>query len=347
MKGVAMQRPLLLLETERAIPKSEKKSQPSLPPSVLDVLIPEYVLTCRVEGKSPKTIGWYEQKLVYLKCFLEERGYPTDVRLIERQHLRAFLIHLQTEVKADANNPFKPTRDEPLSPHTIQGYVRGLKAFFSWAMREGFLHENPMSLIKLPKVPDRVMRTFSKEEVRHLLTVMDQQTSTGFRNYTILLLLLDTGIRASELIGLRMSDLYLGDGYLKVFGKGSKERIVPMGYKCQRTVLKYTRRFRPEPALPSINRVFLTQYGRPLQIHWLYKIVSGACKKVGLKGKRLGPHTCRHTFARSFLMNGGDLLTLQHILGHASLDMVRTYVNLDTSDLVSQQRRFSPIDMLG
>lgn len=154
-------------------------------------------------------------------------------------------------------------------------------------------------------------------------------------------------MRASELIGVRMCEPHLEQGYLKVFGKGGKERIVPMGYECQRTLLRYIRRFRPEPALPSIDRVFLTQDGRPLQIHWLYKVVSRACKKVGIEGKRLGPHTCRHTFARNFLMNGGDLLTLQHILGHSSLDMVRRYVNLDTKDLVSQQRRFSPIDMLG
>ena len=182
--------------------------------------------------------------------------------------------------------------------------------------------------------------------MRNLLSVIDQRTDTGPRNYTILFLLLDTGIRASELIGLRMSDLYLDEGYLKVFGKGAKERIVPMGYQCQRALLKFTRRYRPEPAIPSISKVFLTQAGRPLRVDRLYKIVSGTCKQAGIKGKRLGPHTCRHTFARNFLMNGGDLLTLQHILGHSTLDMVRTYVNLDTSDLVSQQRRFSPMDML-
>jgi integrase/recombinase XerD len=191
------------------------------------------------------------------------------------------------------------------------------------------------------------MRTLSKEEVRQLLSVPDEQTATGARDKTIFTLLFDSGIRAAELTGLRLPDLHLGEGYLKVFGKGAKERVVPIGYQCQRALIRYIRRFRPEPALPSIDHVFLTLDGKPMQINWLYKIVSRACKKAGINGKRLGPHTLRHTFARNFLMNGGDLLTLQRILGHSSLDMVRRYVSLNTDDLVSKQRRFSPMDMLG
>ena len=346
MNAIEIQAPLSFVNTGMTVLERQKKGEPFSSRSGLHVLIPEYVLTCRVEGKSPKTIAWYEQKLVYLRHFLQERGFPTDLHLIQTQHLRAFLHHLQTDVKADANNPYKPTRDEPLSAHTVHGYARTLKAFFSWAMQEGIVDKNPMAPVKLPKLPDKVMRTLSKEEVRRLLSVPDGQTVAAVRNRTIFTLLFDTGIRAAELTGLRLADLYLGEGYLKVFGKGSKERIVPIGYQCQRALLKYIRRFRPEPALPSIGQVFLTQDGRPLQVNWLYKIVSRACKKAGINGRRLGPHTLRHTFARNFLMNGGDLLTLQRILGHSSLDMVRRYVSLDTDDLVSRQRRFSPMDML-
>ena len=243
MEGLATRIPVPVPETERGFPKRDKKTERSLPRSGLYVLIPEYVLTCRIEGKSPKTIAWYEPKLVYLKRFLEERSYPTDVCLIETQHLRAFLHHLQTDVKADANNPYKPTRDEPLSPLTVHGYARTLKALFSWAMQEGIVHKNPMALVKLPKLPDKVMRTLSKGEVRQLLSVPDEQTATGARDKTIFTLLFDTGIRAAELTGLRMPDLNLGEGYLKVFGKGAKERIVPMGYHCQKALLRYIGRF--------------------------------------------------------------------------------------------------------
>lgn len=308
--------------------------------------IAEYILCCRIEGKSPKTIGWYRQKLEYLDGFLRQGGHSGLIREIRTADVRSFIHHLQSEVKADANHPSKPERNERLSPHTLLGYFRTLKAFFSWTIREGFLEDNPMAGIRTPKVPRLVMKSFSESEVRDLLCSFDRKTCFGFRNYAMVLLLLDTGIRASELTGLRLGDLHLEEGYIKVLGKGRKERIVPLGYTSQRTLWKYLRKFCVEPALATIDRVFLTRDGQPMKIDWLYKIVSRACRGAGIDGKRIGPHTCRHTFARQFLMNGGDLLTLQRILGHSSLDVVRLYVNLDTRDLLQQQRRHSPMDVL-
>jgi site-specific recombinase XerD len=308
--------------------------------------ITEYILCCRIEGKSPKTISWYRQKLEYLDSFLRQGGHSGLVHEISTADLRYFINHLQTEVKADANHPCKPERNEGLSPHTLLGYVRTLKAFFAWTVRDGLLGENPMAGIRIPKVPRLVMKSFSDSEVRDLLDGFDRRTPIGFRNYTIVLLLLDTGIRASELTGLRISDLHLEEGYVKVLGKGRKERIVPLGYTSQRTLWNYLRKFRPKPALPTIDKVFLSRDGQPMKIDWLYKIVSRACRRAGIDGKRIGPHTCRHTFARQFLMNGGDLLTLQRILGHSTLDVVRLYVDLDTRDLLKQQRRYSPMDTL-
>ena len=105
-------------------------------------------------------------------------------------------------------------------------------------------------------------------------------------------------------------------------------------------------RYRPAPALPGIDRVFLTRTGYPLRPDYVYKIISQACREAAIQGKRLGPHTCRHTFARNFLLNGGDLLTLQRILGHSSLEVVKLYVNLDTKDLLAQQWKYSPVDTL-
>lgn len=306
----------------------------------------EYLLCCKIEGKSPKTIAWYRQKLEYLDSFLREGGHSGLIGEIRTADLRSFIHHLQTEVKADANHPSKPERNEGLSPHTLLGYVRTLKAFFSWIVRDGLLEDSPMAAIRIPKVPRLLMKSFSESEVRDLLESFDRKTSIGFRNYTMVLLLLDTGIRASELTGLRIGDLHLEEGYMKVLGKGRKERIVPLGYASQRTLWKYLRKYRPDPAWPTIDRVFLTTHGQPMKIDWLYKIVSRACRRAGIDGKRIGPHTCRHTFARQFLMNGGDLLTLQRILGHSSLDVVRLYVNLSTRDLLQQQRRYSPMDAL-
>ena len=190
------------------------------------------------------------------------------------------------------------------------------------------------------------MPFFTDEEVARLLDATKKPTPTGKRNHTMALVLLDTGVRASELTNLETDDLYLEQGYFKVLGKGSRERIVPLGRNSRRALVEYTRKYRPVPALPGMDRVFLTGTGYPLRPRYLYQIISQACGEAGIRGKRLGPHTCRHTFARNFLLNGGDLLTLQRILGHSSLEVVKLYVNLDTRDLLAQQWKYSPVDAL-
>ena len=119
-----------------------------------------------------------------------------------------------------------------------------------------------------------------------------------------------------------------------------------MGRTCRLAVSRYVHKYRPEPTLASVKNVFLTRDGRPMKADCVYKIVASACETAGIQGKRKGPHTCRHTFAHRFLMNGGDLLTLQRILGHSSLEVVKLYVDINTNDLLAQQRRYSPIDTL-
>lgn len=143
-----------------------------------------------------------------------------------------------------------------------------------------------------------------------------------------------------------MGGLHLAEGCFKVLGKGARERIVSLGRRSRSILNRYIRRYRPDPATPRIDNVFLTLQGYPISPGYVHKIIASACDEVGISGKRRGPHTCRHTFARSFLLNGGNLLTLQRILGHSSLEMVRRYVSFDTRDLISQQCRFSPIDLL-
>jgi site-specific recombinase XerD len=312
----------------------------------LDSAVMEYILFCRIEGKSPNTIRWYRQKLDYFEHFLRERELSTRLDEIGRSEIRAFIDHLQSEVKAGSNNPYRPATGEPLSMHTIHGYVRTLRAFFSWVVREGLLEDSPMQGVKNPKVPKLLMPSFSEDQVRRLLSSVDRRNTIGARNYTILVTLLDTGLRASELTNLREGDLFLKEGYFKVSGKGGKERIVPIGSTCRATLTRYVHRHRPEPATPRVDNLFLTRDGHPLKPDYLYKIVSEACNKADVRNVRPGPHTCRHTFARRFLMNGGDLLTLQRILGHSSLEVVRLYVNLNTNDLLQQQCKYSPIDNL-
>jgi len=168
--------------------------------------------------------------------------------------------------------------------------------------------------------------------------------SSNARNQTIFMLMLDTGLRMGELINLKMDNIHMNEGLLKVIGKGKKERIVPMGSNAQRALQKYLFRYRPKPSGTSIENVFLSMVGMPLTENSVKLIFARLAKKSGVY--RLHAHLCRHTFATRFLVNGGDVFTLQQILGHSTLEMVRHYVNLASSHVIIQHQKYSPLDRL-
>lgn len=315
------------------------------PATDLATLTEGYRLCCAAEGKSPMTIRWYCGKLSVFRQYLEASGLPTEIGAVEVGHIRKFLVHLSS-ARADQNNPKKRPREEALSSLTIQGYVRTFKAFYSWLMREGYVTKNPMKLIRVPKAAKIIIETFSDEQIRSLLASIDTKDALGYRDYCVLLVLLDTGMRLSELAGLRLPDVHLEQGEFKVCGKGQKERIVPMGGNVQRVLWKYLHSYRPEPALPMLDYLFLDRTGEPMKPDCIYRMIKRSGHRAGLRGVRCSPHTFRHTFAKNYLLNGGDVFSLQKILGHSSLEVVKLYVNLAAADVHSQHRKFSPVDMM-
>ncbi len=312
----------------------------------LEELIEGFRLYCLAEGKAPKTIGWYIPKLIYLKQYLEENDLPTDGTQMTINHLRTFIVHLQTEVKVGQNNPYRPVTDKPLSPRTVAGYARVFKLFFNWVEREGYTANNPSRLLRVPKTFAKIVETFTDDQIQRLLGAVDIKEVNGFRDLCIMLLLLDTGIRLTELINLEIPDLDLERGEIKIRGKGGKERIVPVGAKVQKALWKYIHRYRPESAHPNVQNLFLSIQGYGLSGSRVYRVIAGNGKKAGLQGVRCSPHTFRHTFAKNFLLNGGDLFTLQKILGHSTLDVVRLYVNFTFEDIKVQHRKYSPVDTM-
>ncbi|HOG46783.1 MAG TPA: tyrosine-type recombinase/integrase [Anaerolineae bacterium] len=312
----------------------------------LATMLEGYRLYCIAEGKSSRTIRWYQGKLHLFAGYLEEQGLPSDVAELTTTHLRAFLVHLMEQVKADQNNPKKPTQERSLSAKTIQGYARTLKAFCSWLAREGYTADNLGRALKIPKAPNTIVQTFSDAQIKALLSVVDQRGHRGFRDYCMLLVLLDTGIRLSELVGLRLVDVDWERGVFKVMGKGAKERFVPFGAKVQTSLWKYVHKYRPEPLHPSVDTLFLRSSGVPLRGDEVYRWIRKYGEKASLEGVRCSPHTFRHTFAKKFLTNGGDLFSLQKILGHTSLEVVRMYVQLTSEDVQVQHRQYSPVDRI-
>ncbi|HUU62881.1 MAG TPA: tyrosine-type recombinase/integrase [Dehalococcoidia bacterium] len=309
----------------------------------LDNLIQGYRLYARTEGKSPKTITITTTAVTTLRDFLESKAFSTDVADIGIQELREFILYLQ-QVKAYQHHPYTKPQDRQLSGHAINCYLRAIRAFWSWLMREEIILSNPFIKLRIPKPPKKVIPTFSESQIQALLGVIRTSTPIGFRDWTMVLTLLDTGLRASELVGFTLNNVNLDDGLVKLCGKGAKERIVPIGARVQRAMWKYIHRYRTQPSNPLCDNLFLTSIGEPITVNRLETIIESYGRKAGLEGIRCSPHTFRHTFAISYLRNGGDVFSLQQILGHSSLDVVRVYVNLAEADVKACHRRFSPAD---
>jgi integrase/recombinase XerD len=312
----------------------------------LDTLVEHYRLQAKIEGKSPKTVAIYTTALTIFRNFLEQDGLSTDVTSVGVQELRRFVLFLQG-ARAYREHPFTRPQKQGLTGHTVNCYLRALRAFWGWLVSEEIIETNPFDKVKIPKPPKKVIVPFTEDQIKDLLAAIDTRPAIGFRDWTIILMFLDTGLRVTELINLEMENVNLNQRCFKVCGKGAKERIVPVGGTVQRVIAKYINRYRPEPVSQLSDYLFLTKAGEPLTANRIESIVETYGKKARIEGVRCSPHTFRHTFAITYLRNGGDVFSLQRILGHNTLDMVKHYVNLAQSDLQAAHLRCSPIDNMG
>jgi len=187
----------------------------------LSRLIRHYETFNQTEGKSPKTISWYTDNLLTFETFLERSGRSTLLGDVGIDEVREFILYLQQKQRWDGNHGGH-IKDDRLSPFTVQGFVRSLKAFYSWLYQEGYTEDNELAYLKLPKTPRKLVQTLSEEEIRRILSCFNPSTTIGARDMAIIMTYLDTGIRCSELVGLKMSDIHLQEGYMKVFGKGGR-----------------------------------------------------------------------------------------------------------------------------
>ncbi len=313
------------------------------PTTHLDFLFRGYALCAQTEGKSPRTVTSTGTAIRTFILFLEGQGRSIDVNDIGPLEIRAFILYLQ-QVQCFTHHKYTPSQTKNLSGHTINNYMRSLRAFWSWLMREEIIAVNPFTKVRIPKAPIVVIATYSPLQLENLLKSIDTSTHAGFRDWTIILLLLDTGLRVSELVGLRLETVDMEAGIVKVIGKGNKERIVPFGTRVQKAFWKYLQQHRPQPANPRCNYLFLNQNGDPYGVDRVRNMIVWRSKAAGIHGVRTSPHTFRHTFAISYLRNGGDVFSLQRILGHSSLEIVRMYVNLAEADVKASHRKFSPAD---
>ncbi|MCC6190919.1 MAG: tyrosine-type recombinase/integrase [Anaerolineales bacterium] len=302
------------------------------------------------EGRSPRTIVGYRHDLREWLAYAGDKKVET----VDAQELRAFLNYLRTDYKPRRFSAELPS----LSPKTIRNFWVTLSAFFTW-LKEEFDHPSPMENVPAPRFAKPEVEPFQQEEIRALLKACEfkreaqtdfrrrftMRRATAQRDQAIILMLLDTGLRSSELCALNMGDVDLKSGKVVVRhgptggAKGGKGRIVYLGKSAHRSVWRYTvtREDKGDESAP-----LFTAGNRHLTRDSLRQLIAhlGEAAQV----KKCHPHRFRHTFAIAYLRAGGDLFTLQRLLGHSSLDMVQHYARVAQVDIEQAHRRASPAD---
>jgi site-specific recombinase XerD len=215
-----------------------------------------FLTTLTLEGKSPRTILWHRKKLPAFAKFLRDSGRSLKVSELTVDDARAFIKHLMDRTTRYSGHVLRREMEGGLAPTTIHGYARSMRTFASWLQREGYMDENIFEGLKPPKLPQTLIQPLTEDEIRKILLLIPPNTAEGVRNYAIVLTFLDTGIRLSELLNLKIADIDFASGQFKVFGKGAKERLVPMGYAARRAIMRYKDSFRPGPVNPNESKLF-------------------------------------------------------------------------------------------
>lgn len=284
-----------------------------------------FLLRCRAQNLSPLTIEWYKGILKPLGRFLAAYGIDKPENATPTL-LRSHLDHLKANGHCSG---------------TLFRTYGALRCFFHFLSRERMIPANPMSLVEKPRKEKKLIQALTSDQARILLAQPDLKTFGGLRGWTIMILILDTGLRLAEVVALRRDQIDFQNNILRVLGKGRKERTTPIGHATRRALEAYAQVRGSGGVL-----FFLARSGRPLRRRYLQGALKRYGRRAGIEGVRVSPHSLRHTFAIQYVKNGGDAFSLQAILGHASLDMVRNYVNLARRDVAEQHGKFSPMAWL-
>jgi len=283
----------------------------------VDTAVEEYLGYLSVErGASQHTIAAYGRDLAEYIAFLKARGIA-GVESVSREDITAFVGSL---------------RARGLAPSSVERKVAAIKGFHKFLVREGVTSNHPTARLPLPKVPQRLPDVVSIDDVDRLLAQPFPDGPVGLRDRALLETLYGCGLRVSELVGLDTTDVDLAEGYVRVFGKGSKERVVPVAGMAVNALDAYLRHGRSRvgstrPLSRTESAVFLNQRGGRLSRQSVFALVRTYGARVGLE--RLHPHTLRHSFATHMLEGGADLRSLQEMLGHADISTTQVYTHVD------------------
>ena len=292
-----------------------------------DDSIADFIVHLRVEKSlSANSIEAYGEDVRKLRMYMEKLGLYSPEE-VEPSHIENFLAHLY---------------DLNLGKTSQARILSGIKAFFKYLMLEDVIESNPTELIEGPKTSRKLPEVLTPEEIDQLIAAIDLSRPDGHRNKAMLETLYSCGLRVSELVNLELSNLYFNDEFIRVIGKGNKERLVPIGGKAIKAIQLYlsvrtTQRINRE----FENIVFLNRRGNQLTRAMVFTIIKQLAKAIGLK-KNISPHSFRHSFATHLISNGADLRAVQQMLGHESILTTEIYTHLDRKHLAEAIIRYHP-----
>jgi len=288
----------------------------------------DYQFYLKIEkGLAVNSIESYSSDVKKLIGYLEENNFSTTPLTIPQDDIQQFIY----------------TAAKDLNARSQARLISGLRNFFDYLIFEDYRKDNPTDLIESPKIGRKLPDTLAIEEIDLLISSIDLSEPQGERNRTILETLYSCGLRVSELINLQISDLFFDEGFIRVIGKGNKQRFVPINTHTQKYIQFYLDDIRTHINVQKgfEDTVFLNRRGKKLSRVMIFTIVKNLTEKSGIN-KKISPHTFRHSFATHLLERGADLRAIQQMLGHESITTTEIYMHLDKSFLKNVINTFHP-----
>ena len=278
-------------------------------------------------GLSKNTIENYSFDIERLCSFLEQNGIEVSPIKITEETVQQFIYSVSKEVNARSQARI----------------ISGLKSFFSYLIFEDYRNDNPLELLEAPRIGRKLPDTLAIQDIDNLIAAIDLSSNEGERNRAMLETLYGCGLRVSELVNLKISDLFFEEGFIKITGKGNKQRFVPVGNLTQKYIEIYKNSIRVHLPIQKghDDTLFLNRRGRQLTRAMIFTIIKDLAQKINLQ-KSISPHTFRHSFATHLLENGADLRSIQLMLGHESITTTEIYVHLDRKHLTQIMNTFHP-----
>ncbi len=297
-------------------------------------------------------MNWNESILDYGHYLKIERGlsfhtiqnYIRDVKklvyFLDKEKISSSPIGINEELI----QKFIYTIAKKISPRSQARIISGLRSYFDYLIFENYRESNPTDLIEAPKIGVKLPDTLSEQEINSLISAIDLSKGEGERNRAMLETMYSCGLRVSELIHLKISDLFFDEGFIKIIGKGNKERFVPIHFSAQKYIVLYINEVRAHTEVKKgfQDTLFLNRRGKSLSRQMIFMILKDLAIKINLN-KKISPHTFRHSFATHLLKNGADLRAIQQMLGHESITTTEVYVHLDTRYLKKIVEKYHPI----